>query len=469
VTSHVQSAHTGGTSLARVYAFGIGLCLLVSIGLSFASSSLLPFVAALVALGIAAGVFLARPTAFLVFVLLGSAISGLKTPFDLLRVGSTDMTVSGLRWIFVAGFLAVLIVIHLKEMRQIRPYLPMTLFIAAVLLRWTTAYHSEGLKDVLFYTLPWLCGFFVAGYAARRVDVVSRAVGGTMIGSVALLFALYVVLFATGNEQMTLEGPYGVLAPRGTSLFLLTALAASLAIWRAPISPRWRGVSRASALLALGLIAFTMSRTAAVVGILLLAVHRVNPNKRRQLLVGGVMAVIICALLIAYVPAIHQRFFFDGAGSLSDSFTSLNTMGRAERWSYVWDSALEQPLLGWGPGNARIVVADVAISAPRDAAHPHNEYLQAFHDLGAVGVVLLMLAWFSLVHYHWRGWRDGVNAGSADSVRWNLAAFLAVIAVLLTSITDNTLHYAFVVVPTLAFSGLAVAHDRFRQSETNSR
>ncbi len=156
---------------------------------------------------------------------------------------------------------------------------------------------------------------------------------------------------------------------------------------------------------------------------------------------------------VTRVPILQQRFFLTDSWDPSKGIEGLNTAGRNVIWPTVYVQATRQPVIGHGLGTARRLVAQT-IFAGRGFSeyHPHNEYLQVFHDLGLVGVILLMGAWitaFGRTLERWRRARTNIVA------KWNMAACLSVSVVLLGSITDNVLHYPIVIVPTAVLMSIA--------------
>jgi hypothetical protein len=67
--------------------------------------------------------------------------------------------------------------------------------------------------------------------------------------------------------------------------------------------------------------------------------------------------------------------------------------------------------------------------------------------MGIIGVALLLLAWGSLLRQHWQDWRQAHRSRNALQAKWHMAATLSITTVLMSSVTDNTLHYAFVLLP----------------------
>lgn len=92
--------------------------------------------------------------------------------------------------------------------------------------------------------------------------------------------------------------------------------------------------------------------------------------------------------------------------------------GRQGIWDAVLERAVERPVLGWGfsspwvPWDEHfdgwIIVNDLTVF------HAHNMWLDVFMQLGAIGVVLLALAYLAFI---WRSWFFAI-----DRPRWDLVA-----------------------------------------------
>jgi len=90
--------------------------------------------------------------------------------------------------------------------------------------------------------------------------------------------------------------------------------------------------------------------------------------------------------------------------------------GRERVWSAVLTRADQHPFVGWGFSSPWLAGAPLVDGAMTDGgvaiAQAHNVWLDAFLQLGAVGVVLLALVFFA---YLWRSWFFAV-----DRPRWDL-------------------------------------------------
>lgn len=119
---------------------------------------------------------------------------------------------------------------------------------------------------------------------------------------------------------------------------------------------------------------------------------------------------------------------------------------RLHTWHNTWRLALENPVLGYGPGTFSIVEEDPS-KGPVLIRYVHNEYLQALFETGVVGLATLGGALAILASWAWRRRRD-------DGGHWAMAC---------AACTAFAAHSAFdflwrlPVLVALAFLWLAVA------------
>ncbi|HAQ59357.1 MAG TPA: ligase [Microbacterium sp.] len=180
-------------------------------------------------------------------------------------------------------------------------------------------------------------------------------------------------------------------APRTTLLYGWIALSAFL-LWRSSSGTVWLAAVAVAVVLASALLMRTTKR----------------PGERTKFYVayaivglGGALAVWLARTQILGL-----------LGKSSD------LTGREGIWNDVWARAIEHPVLGWGFStpwlpwvpefDAWIVVNDLTVF------HAHDMWLDAFFQLGAVGLGLLVLTYAALI---WRAWFFAI-----DRPRWDLTA-----------------------------------------------
>ncbi len=136
--------------------------------------------------------------------------------------------------------------------------------------------------------------------------------------------------------------------------------------------------------------------------------------------------------------------------SLDEVPETLNVSGRDVLWSTTLAQWREHPWFGLGPGRLRPALAESkdwpSFDIPPQEYPPHNEYLQALHDEGVVGLGLLLLALATPLLWHYRRWSvaEGRDAGLASA---HLAVVLGMVVIIVNSLADNTLHYTTVTGP----------------------
>jgi len=414
------------------------------------------FIGAFVLLGVGF-LSLSKPLLLFCFMILTSALSGLLRSFESLNFGTTTFTVSGFSWVFVACLTLLVIVLNIHRTRIPRHFLPFMIFVLWVTVRWvSTSPNTIGLKDILFYGLPPLTAVYTFLVLSGSKKPLVETIGRVLLYSVSIPLLLYIVLIPAGLIHLTQKGPVGLIDPRATAQYSLVILSLGLAQWRYAINNGYKRQGMVISLLALSIVAFTLSRIATATALLLFTMFRMNAVRLWKLLLSGLLAIILVASLLLGIPSFRARLFHQPPSNLKEALENLNMMGRDKMWPVTFDHALEKPIVGWGPGSARVLVAGVASQALRRGAkewHPHNEYLQVLHDTGIIGLLLLLLAWLLIFFRYWKRWRFAHLSGDALRARWNMAATLGIILVLINSIADNTLHYANILVPIFLIIG----------------
>jgi O-antigen ligase len=359
--------------------------------------------------------------------------------------------------------IAAVIVLGRVPKRLIVSCLPYAGFLLVALLSigWAPP-EMEGIQNGLVYSLfgtGVLLGGALSVYEPQRTSaVVARGmtwIFWVTLGIVVLQLARYglpVVVAAYRNS-----GWY--VTPRSIALVLLLSLSWHLSRW-------YDGSARAAAM-SLALLAgqaATLSRLATATGVVLLAVMvilqvRFRPTRmlaNLPLLAGIVIAAAATALY--YEPV--RRRMFEGDTSIQIGGIKVNASGRMELWTVVTASARERPVLGHGLGSAQRLLGT---QFSGEIGHPHNDYLRLWHDVGAIGAGLMLLAWGHWLMVLLRTWyRAERKRGppAADS----LAALLALLGLMVTMLADNAVVYPFVMAPLgiLVGAGLGPSLERRR-------
>lgn len=430
-----------------IFGFGIATILLLTI----LPTDYLPYTITLLLLFVASIIAYLRPSVLLYIYLITSALAGLLSNIDTATVFSTSLSISGLRWIILAINMSLILIIWIRKIRIPKYFVPFFLFAVWGLAR--LAISSDrflGFKDVLFYIIPPLTGVYALFVVSTHKDITINRLIKLLSFSTFLPIGLYSALFPFGLITYSTTGPEGVLHPRPLSLYLLIALSYCLAEWKYGDSLYKKRLGLILSILTSITIFFTLSRVAIITAIGLLMLFFIKPGNIWKVIIVALVTVMITIMLILNVPFLRGRFFYsqDEIKSLSQlTIQNINTSGRIVFWPETFNHAIQKPIFGWGPGTARILVAGFFTEKELSEYHPHNEYLQIFHDLGMIGLLIFGYSWLNALFKHWQQWKHYHYLHINYLSKWNLAAMLSITAVLVTAITDNTLHYAFVTGP----------------------
>jgi O-antigen ligase len=375
---------------------------------------------------------------FLIGLLLFSGVVDMPS---YIHVGT--ISVNGLLTILVAAWVALFIFSRPKlawrGFKRIWPLSALLLYSIAQCF-WTRASSQEVQNVCLLWIFVGLIVLtLVDGEGSLSNAAIERALlRATAFASVC--YALIVLFVGFGREGI---GANSFIAARSFALYALLGVGLLLG--------RWAGGSRISLWLAAALIllvALSLSRTALVAGILLFPLARLRSisfrDVRRFAVVSGLAACVLFYLVVN-VPALRSRVL--GDKSIEDYIAgdaSVDTSGRLLAWTLTLDSYNDSPWFGKGPGTANNLVAESLSEIELD--HPLNEYLRFLHDSGALGLALLLMGCVQLLVLCRRAYRKSIARRSALA-NFHLGTFLALVAVLLTMMTDNTASYLYVMAP----------------------
>ena len=158
-----------------------------------------------------------------------------------------------------------------------------------------------------------------------------------------------------------------------------------------------------------------------------------------------------------FVPSVVERFSELTTDSGPDTALTGSGNSLAWRFSYWTDIiglASENPVSGIGPH-----VTDVI---SRGEKQPHNDFLRAYVEMGAIGLTAYLLLLFALgkvaarsLHYARRGWERGIAVGFTGCF----------VAFVIVSIVANVMSQAVVMWYFFAFAACAAAVGGFGRSE----
>ncbi len=244
---------------------------------------------------------------------------------------------------------------------------------------------------------------------------------------------------------------------RSFALFALIAVSWFLASahYRYPKDLLW-------AIILIALIGLSLSRTATVIALVIFPFSRISPHNYktwvRFFLWAGFIS-LLAYLAFNFVEPIRARFTEVGdSGQIGG--VSLNTSGREFLWQAVQNSIAKAPLfgkiIGLGPGATSLVI---------EGGQPHNDYLRLQHDFGYLGLSCWLLGYVWLVGLTFKSWL-WADRYDRDNAHVPLAAFLALVSIGLSMVTDNVIVYVFAMSPLGLLTGTAIglqaAHYKMR-------
>lgn len=263
---------------------------------------------------------------------------------------------------------------------------------------------------------------------------------------------LLLVVLISSVVVRTLIGESGFwAAPRIIALGALPLLAWFSSGWN--LSRRNQLLAAAASLLVIG----TLSRTASAAALLICVVlrpHRSFSRRGSTLLRRVVGLSTLGFVIIELFQPLRQRFLV-GDMTVQVGDVSINGSGRIAVWRLLSATLNDDLWFGHGFGSSRSVIRQVF----PNIEHPHNEYLRILFEVGVVGLVVLclLLAMALRVTRAPRG-----RSQTERQARFVSAARLQLVAFMITSVTDNSIVYPFMVLPLGLLLGLAI---RFRQAE----
>jgi len=247
---------------------------------------------------------------------------------------------------------------------------------------------------------------------------------------------------------------------RPFALYVLTVIAVTLATWRGSAWPEWidgRPAPRKHGfkwLMSFWPVAWTifvafvvglgLSRTALVIIALLIPLCLIYRGNFKGISAGAIILFLggssFAALLFSYQP-LYDRFFKEDA-SLKVGGVSINGSGRAHIWALLLNTIHDD----WPFGKGVSASEDIINKYLPNIGQPHNDYLRFFYDEGVLGLSLWLIFVTGFTARTMSNLRRSIRNQTPDYVQ-HLAALLALTAVSLSMLTDNSYCYAFVMFP----------------------
>ena len=294
---------------------------------------------------------------------------------------------------------------------------------------WGSVDLKQGIQNYSILILFISCMFI-----ATRESFISQNLYDKIIETIYKLaiptLIIYILISAMENGKQ-------IMFPRAFALYALIVLSIYLAKSR-----NGHKFSFFMALVVIGTIGYSLSRTALAVAIILLLLSRIKLNFRGifSFLLIGTIAFSGFYLAIKNIPQLNERFFM-GDMKFEVAGIPINAMGRAELWNSTLNSYKEYLIFGQGVGSSEKLLR----SGGFVTTHPHNDYLRILHDYGAIGLLLWIVGFIKLLNVTWRNWHKSEKIGIPSTI--HVAAFLLLVALSLMMFTDNPMVCGFFMAP----------------------
>ena len=251
------------------------------------------------------------------------------------------------------------------------------------------------LKPALFVLYALLLAAAVVRSREPTRFIVPMVISAVVMAAISLIF-----FAASGVSLADLAGSYArmFLSPLGmhaNDLGRLYACAYALLLftWDRTGSFGLKTTLLVAMVLVVLALLVTFSR-GAFFGFILVNVIYLFSRRRVKTLVLATLAIPVALFLTP--GAVWYRMTL----GLGESLNSLSAGRVGEIWAPLVPTLLDSPI--WGKGLGSIMWSSPMIEGRMlQVGHPHNAYLQAFMDMGAIGLVLLILFWI----YIWRRFR----------------------------------------------------------------
>jgi len=251
------------------------------------------------------------------------------------------------------------------------------------------------MKPALFVLYALLVAAAVVRSREPERFIVPLVISVVVMASVSIVFFV-----ASGVSLSDLAGSYArqFLSPLGmhaNDLGRLYACAYALLLF---IWDRTDNMALKSTLLvAMGLVVLALLITfsrGAFFGFILVNLIYLFSRRRVKTLVLATLAIPVALWLTP--GAVWYRMTL----GLGEGLNALSAGRVGEIWAPLVPTLLDSPI--WGKGLGSIMWSQPMIDGRMlQVGHPHNAYLQAYMDTGAVGLVLVVLFWI----YIWRRFR----------------------------------------------------------------
>lgn len=264
-------------------------------------------------------------------------------------------------------------------------------------------YKTPGayVRDMLLKPLTFLVYALLVAAAVERSERPEKFIIPAIVSTVVMALVAIVFVAMSGMSLSQLAGTYArhtfsAIGMHANDLGRLyaTAYALLLFVWdRTDRMGLKTALVIAMGLVAIGLV-LTFSRGALFGFILVNLIFLVSRLQLKRL----ILAALLLPVLIWLAPGALWSRVTVGV----DTGASELTAGRTnEIWAPLIPELFKSPF--WGEGLASILWSDAMLEGRLPfVAHPHNAFLEAYMDMGVIGLTLLMLFW---TWAWWRLWR----------------------------------------------------------------
>lgn len=318
---------------------------------------------------------------------------------DVARVGgSEDLSMSKAAAIVLTVSWLARKTVRSEDDRDLLAAHPLLVLLLAALACWAgaSAIWAESGPAAARATLrlvPNLMLFPIVYAAIRERSHLHRLFGAFVVG--ALASALYGTFATTGGASVSqaAEGRLTGATADANELAALLVVAIVLAL-AVGVTRRRHSTSGVLAVCAVpvALVALlaTLSRAGVVALVVTLLASTVVAGRRRR-------RVVTMAVVGTLVVAV--TYFSVASPTAWDRVTSSSSSGRDDIWKVAWRAAQDNPVLGVGADNYRVVaprylvqpgVIEVDQYILDDPQVAHNIYLEVLTDMGIVGLVLFL-------------------------------------------------------------------------------
>jgi O-antigen ligase len=292
-----------------------------------------------------------------------------------------------------------------REVRTAAGGLPLLLFaLAALGMLWADVAWEERLTGLVAFHKLLLIPLLLAQF--RRSRSGNRVIFGFFVALLALLvvsFALTFLYFLPWRGQGSVGVPVkDYIAQSGLFVICVFGLLGQAAeLWRERRRPLALAAIVLAALFLGNIVYVATGRTALVIMAILLVAFFWWYFGRKGMLIAGLVAVLIGALV--WMSSGYLRGRVMELGKEVEAYRSIGQVTsaglRLEYWSKAITFISEAPLVGHGTGTVRNLFQQTATGSEEMTwditVNPHNQTLAVAIQLGFIGVAVLIAMWIA--------------------------------------------------------------------------